>query len=486
MIFRRGMATAGLVLACGVGVTPTQQAPLNVEEFRQKIRKILADGTTPSMAVAVARDGRMIWSEGFGFADREAGVAATADTPYSVASVTKPFTATAIMILAERRKLTLDDPLDRHLGALQRPGVAASPDVTIRRTLGHVAGFPVHYQYFFDDQSDRPLPFADTMRCYGAEISKPGGRYTYSNLGYGVLSETVARVSGEPYRDFLAREVFAPLGLKRASVPERAEETAGAAKRYGRDGGLLPFFVTDFPGGSALYATVEDLVRFGSFHLSAPMPGQRAILTPASVAAMQQSGPGDYGLGWSINRTWTRHTIVLHTGAMPGSASALWLVPAEKIVIAVVGNQITAPVNQLAGEILAALVPGPPAAAAKAPEQPAPSTPSQNAAGIPAGRYRGALRTCPQPEPFTIDVKAPGQIGVTLGTATTQSVYDVSDEGGRLTATFEASSGSSESQYRIELRVAGNLLEGAVTRRTSLGPRANLLVTLWAELDRER
>ena len=88
-VTRRAIPTAALLLACGVGVTHTQQVPLNVEDFRQKIRKILADGTTPSMAVAIARDGRMIWSEGFGFADREARVAATADTPYSVASVTR-------------------------------------------------------------------------------------------------------------------------------------------------------------------------------------------------------------------------------------------------------------------------------------------------------------------------------------------------------------------------------------------------------------
>jgi CubicO group peptidase (beta-lactamase class C family) len=323
------------------------------------------------------------------------------------------------------------------------------------------------------------------MRCYGAEISKPGSRYTYSNLGFGVLGEVVARVSGESYRDFLAREVFGPLGLKRASVPERAEEAAGAAKRYGRDGRVLPFYVTDFAGGSALYATAGDLARFGSFHAGVPMPGQRAILTRTSLAAMHQSGQGDYGLGWSINRTWTRHTLVLHSGAMPGSASALWLVPAERIAIAVVGNQITAPVNQFAGEILAALAPGPPASAAKPPEEARTPAPSRDAASIPAGRYRGTLRTCPTPEPLTIDVKGAGEIGVTLGTAA-HSAYDVDLVDGRLLGAFETSSASEERTYRLELRLVGGRLEGVVTRRTSLGPRANLSVTLWAALDRER
>ena len=349
MNIHRATVTLALLLFA-IAAAPSQRGELNIEEFRAKIRKIVGDGATPSLVVAVARGGRILWSEGFGFADREARVPATANTPYSIASVTKPFTATAVMILEERRRVSLDEPLDRYIAPLVRPGVAAPSGVTLRRVLGHVGGFPVHYQYFFDDEPDRPLSFADTMRCYAAEVQPPGSRYLYSNIGFEALAETVSRVSGQRYRDFLAREVFAPLTLKGASVPERAEEAIGAAKRYGRDGRPLPFYVTDFPGGSAVYATVEDLVRFGSFHAGASMDGQRTVLSPAALAVMQHAGLGDYGLGWSINANWSNHRIIWHSGAMPGSSATLWLVPAEKIAIALVANQIGAPVNQLAGE----------------------------------------------------------------------------------------------------------------------------------------
>jgi CubicO group peptidase (beta-lactamase class C family) len=259
MAIRRAAGTIGLLLACAVVLAPSQRAQLNVEAFRTRILKILADGAAPSLAVAVARNGEIVWSDAFGFADREARVAATVETPYSIASLTKPFTATA---------------------------------------------------------------------------------------------------------------------LKHASVPERAGEAVTAAKRYGRDGSLLPFYVTDFPGGSAIFASVEDVVRFGSFHAGALMAGQRAVLTPASLAAMQQQGTGDYGLGWSVNPNWNTHTVIWHSGAMPGSAATLWLVPAEKIAIAVVANQIAAPVNQLAGEILTdLLLAGRPAAGSPAQEEAKPSTP---------------------------------------------------------------------------------------------------------------
>jgi CubicO group peptidase (beta-lactamase class C family) len=481
-------------IGCGwlvgaVMLAQTQPPSLDIPTFQEKARKIVADGTAPSVVIAVARNGQVIWSEGFGFADREAKVAATAQTPYSVASLTKPFTATALMILAERQRIALDEPLERYLGPLQRPGAVAA-EVTVRQVLGHVGGFPQHYQYFFDDQPERPLSFADTMRCYGAEYQRPG-RYTYSNLGYGALGELVARVSGVSYRDFLAREIFVPLGLTRASMPERVAETVGAARRYARDGSLLPFFVTDFPGGSALYASVEDVVRFGSFHAGVLMTGQRAVLTPASLAAMHQAGPGDYGLGWSVNLTWNRYPIVWHSGAFPGSAAALWTIPAQKVAVAVIANQIAAPVNQLAGEILGALVPGGPPAApatsAAAPKPlPAPAPAPAALAGVQAGRYRGTLMTCPTQAALTFEVRGPREIMVTLSAAGAKAAGNAALDEGTLIGTFNGSAGTRDAEYRFYLRAVDNRLEGPVTRRISLGPRANEVVTLWAQLTRER
>lgn len=479
----------GLLVVCALALAPSQSPQLDVDDLRAKIRKAVADGTTPSLAVAVARGGRILWSEGFGYADREARVPATADTPYSIASVTKPFTATAVMILEQRQRVALDEPVSRYLGPLIRPGVGKPNEVTLRRILGHVAGFPLHYQYFFEGEAHRPLSFADTMRCYGAEIQPPGNRFTYSNLGFGVLGETVARVSGQRYRDFLAHEVFAPLALKHASVPELAEEAAGAAKRYGRDGRPLPFYLTDHAGASAVYASVEDLVRFGSFHAGALMSEQRAVLTLASLAAMQQPGLGDYGLGWSINRDWNGHRVIWHSGAMPGSSATLWLVPAEKIAIALVGNQITGPVNQLAGEILQDLLRvGPPAATgSRGPEEATPANPASTGASTvsPVGRYRGTVSSCPKPEVLAIDIGGPSDIGVTLGKASARQLEEASLTAGRLSGTF-GSTGSGDITYRLELRAVGERLEGPVIRRTSLGPRANVAVTLWAALERER
>ena len=142
----------------------------------------------------------------------------TAATPYAVASLTKTFTATALLVLNERGRLALDDPITKYLGSIARPHVAAPSEVTIRRTLQNVAGFPVHAQWFYADRPERPLPITETLRCFGAEINKPGERYVYSNIGYGALGEVIARASGQTYQTFLTAKSC----NRSASHPQRS------------------------------------------------------------------------------------------------------------------------------------------------------------------------------------------------------------------------------------------------------------------------
>ena len=153
------------------------QAPVALRapaDVRAKIEAVITAGRAPSIAVAVARDGRVVWSDAFGVADKAQRTPATATTPYAVASLTKTFTATALMVLTERGRLALDDPITKYLGSMARPNVAARSEVTIRRTLQNAAGFPVHAQWFYADRPQRPLPVAETLRCAaGAAGSRP-------------------------------------------------------------------------------------------------------------------------------------------------------------------------------------------------------------------------------------------------------------------------------------------------------------------------
>jgi arylsulfatase A-like enzyme/CubicO group peptidase (beta-lactamase class C family) len=439
--------------------TVTAPAPggFSADRVQARLQALVAAGTTPSIAAAVGRDGRISWSGAAGLADVERKVAATPATPYSVASISKPFTATAVMALRDRKLIDLDAPLSRYVGVMSRPGMKDDKLVTVERTLGHVAGFPTHYQFFYDDEPPRPLPFAERVQCYGIELTAPGDRYNYSNLGFGILGELVARVAGTSYPAALAREVLAPLGLSNTFVPERAEEVGRAATRYASDGQPLPFYVTDHAGGSEVYASAEDLVRFGLFHAGTPVEGQRAVLSSSSLERMSKAGSGNYGLGWSVNSDWNGRKVIWHSGGMPGVATTLWVVPSERLVIAVVANKAGVPVNQIAGEMLGDLLNvSPPSSSSSGSGQ---ATRQDEKRSAMAGRWRGTLDAC-----------AGGE----------QLVVDISDAG----AAPVVAHAREGSRYQFDLRLEGPVLAGTVRRTTSLGARGSNSVTLPLTLHR--
>jgi CubicO group peptidase (beta-lactamase class C family) len=457
--------------------------------IRAQIESIIAAGRAPSIAVAVARDGRVVWSDAFGLADKTRRTPTTATTPYAVASLTKTFTATALMVLSERGRLALDEPITKYLGSSPRPNVAAPSEVTIRRTLQNVAGFPSHTQWFYADRPERPLPIAETLRCYGVETSKPAERYVYSNLGYGVLGEVIARASGQTYESFLTGEVLQPLGLMSATVARRPDDAARATTLHGTDGQPIPFILSDHPAASDLYINVEDLARFGLFHAGGLQPS-RAVIGDASRRAMQEPGIGGYGFGWLVNADWRGRRVIFNSGAKPGVSSALWIVPADRVAVAVIANQIGAPVNQLAGEILAS-------ALGLEPEAPAAATPPSQTAPRPPrpplpqpgpelrGRWQGTITACPSALQFALDVRDTHDLVATLGNNAPQVAQAGAAARGEVSGTLKLESDSS-STFEFDLFVKGDRLEGAVTRRTSLGPRGNSTVTMWASLTRPK
>jgi CubicO group peptidase (beta-lactamase class C family) len=477
---RPGSLCLAVLLAIGALAQPPRQRAL--DEVGARMKLAVDNREAPSVVAAVGRDDRIVWTAAFGEADRARHVPATTATPYSLASVSKPVTATAVMVLAERGRIGLDEPVTRYLGGLDRPGTVVPADVTVRRTLGHVAGFPTHYQFFFEDRSIVPLSFARTLECYGTQVEEPGRRYVYSNLGFGVLSELVGRVTGGPYAAFLARDVFEPLGLAHAGVATLGSPVAGAAVRYGLDGSPLPFYVTDHPGASDVFASAEDLVRFGLFHAGALNPS-RPVLTPASRAAMQQPGLGGYGLGWSVNPDWNGRRVVWHSGAMPGVAATLWVVPSDGVAVAVLANQFGAPVNRFAGELLAALLDV---------SVPAGGRPAQGEATGPRpdpvslrdlrGRWVGSLSTCPDATDLTIEV-GPSEVTVTLA-GVAMPMLSSSASPGRVSGSFSAPGPMGPSTFRLDLRPQGDRLAGTVIRTTNLDARGNVAVTLSAQLHR--
>ncbi len=294
------------------------------EGVRALIRQALEEHGLPSVSVAVAKDGRIIWEEAFGWADRERMIEATPHTLYSLASISKPMTATAIMKLVEQGKVDLDRPVNDYLGTGRLTGLAGDAvGATVRRVLSHTAGLPLHYQFFYANGGYSRPSMDETIARYALVMNPPGEVYQYSNLGYGILDHIIARVSGKSYEDFMRTEVFLPLGMTRTSVHIGPGLEPFAAVRYDSRQRPIPFYDFDHPGGSAVYSSAHDLIRFGMFHLKNRLPKQRRILADSTIDAMQRiATPGSttsgYGLGWGITEDDYGYRRVSHTGGCRG------------------------------------------------------------------------------------------------------------------------------------------------------------------------
>jgi CubicO group peptidase (beta-lactamase class C family) len=344
--------------AAAKGLTPAA-----IDSLRARVRTFLEESKAPSVAIAVTQGGRTVWEEGFGFADVERRVPATPATLYSIASVTKPITATAVMRLVEQGRIDLDRPANDYLGDGKITGLAAdAAGATVRRVLSHSAGLPVHYRFFYEGGAVARPSMDEASARYAFVAYPPGRVYNYSNLDYGVLETILERASGRPFAEVVRDEVFRPYGMTASAVGTGAG-IANAAVRYSATGTPVPFYDFDHRGASAAWTSARDLARFARFHLGDRVPDARPPLRETTRALMQRvATPGDprwgYGLGWDVGRELGT-TVVSHNGEMPGVAATLRLYPEHDVSIVVLSNASTGLPGRVARSIAEAVLPKP-------------------------------------------------------------------------------------------------------------------------------
>lgn len=423
-------------------------------DVKSRIRREMLESGIPSVAVAVARDGEIVWEEAFGWADRERMVPATVHTLYCLASVSKPYTATGVMKLVEQGKLDLDKPINDYLhrdGQL-KVRIGDPDEVTVRRVANHTSGLPRHCNFFREDELRTKPRMEETIRRYGNIVTPPGERYCYSNLGYGILDHLIERVSGMSYSDFLRREVFLPLGMTRSAVELIPELTELAAARYNEEGLPSPETDCDHRGASTVYSSVRDLVRFGMFHLRQRQPDQKPVLSDEGIEAMRgQTAPmgrvspsdpnlrpqSSYGIGWVVDDDELGYRIS-HGGGMDGVATKLLLMPREGVVVAAVANKFKPLPYTIERDILSALLPGYADKFAAHDARKARATPEPPDSGLAAvpeliGDWSGTVHTYQEDLPLTLSFKPSGDIHAQLGTQLTTLVNDAKFDEGCLT-----------------------------------------------------
>jgi CubicO group peptidase (beta-lactamase class C family) len=293
-----------------------------------------------SGVAAVRRDGVTVAERAGGMADRDLGLPVAPGTRFQIASVSKQFTAAAVLLLASRSRLALDDPVGRWLGG----GPPGWESITVAHLLAHTSGLGHWPDYPGLDVYAR-IEAADELAFFQARplLSAPGSRYRYSSPGYVLLAWIVERVTGQPYAGFLAGEVFGPLGLTSASAGD-PPGGPGMARGY-RAGEPLASadLATVSIGAGDLWCSVPDLLRWdeaiGGDELL-PAAFREAMFTvhaPGSPGGEGGWSYGGYGYGWRIG-TYRGHRARYHAGDNPGYLSLNAWLPDDRVTLAVLVN----------------------------------------------------------------------------------------------------------------------------------------------------
>ncbi len=444
-------------------------APAEFAAVRAAIEASMAGRQTPSLAVAVVRDQRVIWAEGFGEADSAEHRRATADSIYRLASVSKPITATGLMILKDRGLVELDAPVNRYLpGAGLRAYAGSADAMTVRRLANHTSGMPVHFNFYYPGTA--PLAMDETIRRYGFAATEPGTHWEYSNLAFGILGYVTEVVAGTPWHDFMQANIYDPLGMTRTSDGVRPGREADATVQYTRDaaGRYTPVtaYAFDHPGASVVWSSANDLARFARMHLAGGALDGVRILSEESVRAMQvltgRRSPGEgTGVAWAVGSSRGRR-IISHSGGMPGVSTMLRIYPDDDAAIIVLTNSDGHPLAAETTNRIAMVLfpkPKPPAPNADA-DQPAarePATPKtksdQRAAGNgpPTGpareespapawpaAWRGKLVHFEGDVPIKLEIHGPNAAELRFGAAPPRPLRDVAIQGERFRGLIDA------------------------------------------------
>jgi CubicO group peptidase (beta-lactamase class C family) len=342
---RRSAALALSLLLAACSSTPRTSAsgrsPDPYAAIADSIRDEIAAGRLTGVSVALVSRGNVIWEDGFGWADRAAGRKATPHTAFSLASITKPFTTTAIMMMVAAGKLALDRPANDYLGAdkiVDDDGPARA--VTVRRLATHSSGLPTFFA-MYPDGVGQPSVSA-LVRDYGHLVAPVGERYEYSNLALAILADIVARQSGMEFGQYLQTRVLGPLGLADSFFDTDVSRRPEMAVRYDDAGHPLPFYLTATPGSGEVYASAHDLARFASFHLGddrLPKLLDRAQLDELHRPETPIAPGYWYAMGWQVLRRDGEPEVLYHGGGQVGVETDLVMVPSLDVACVVLSNR---------------------------------------------------------------------------------------------------------------------------------------------------
>jgi len=327
----------GSIAAVGFAVNTPAATPSELaEEFlSSQIKK----KTHPGFAVLVSKDDKILFQRAYGMADVKAKRANTDDTPFRIGSITKQFTAAAILKLQEQGKLKVEDSLAKYY-----PDWPNGENITLHHLLTHTSGmvsYTAHTRFLSQVRKPVDMPKLVQSIQEADPHFPPGEDWNYCNSGYLLLGLIVEKVSGKSYEDLLRETFFEPLGMKQTGVHQKGAEPDEESLGYAK--GLLGFkrannWDMSWAGGAgALYSTTGDLHRWTLGIINGKVLSKESLRAAFTPATLNDGTETDYGYGWGIENPGKEPTV-MHGGGLEGFNSYLAYSSKRKVTIAVLAN----------------------------------------------------------------------------------------------------------------------------------------------------
>lgn len=326
--------------------------PFAVDVVDNYIKSEMAKQHIPGLSLCVIQDDRVVKTQAYGLADVELNVPATEKSEFAIASMTKPVTASAILLLVQDGKLSLDDPITKYLSGLPETW----KEITIRHLLTHTSGIKDHYgdfPMFSRVALDRRLEYSDSEYVKAhtdAPLNfRPGQYWAYSGSNFVFLGMIITKITGKPYPEFVRERIFAPLGMNDTHFIELAKIIPNRVSGYRGDSVLLNGYYTGqtFSSGAdvSIITSAGDLCKWevgltaGKIWKSATV---EQMWTPARLpngAELSTLGAGSSGLGWAIG-LFNGYKLIYHTGSFNiGFSSFIARIPEKRAGVVVLTNQ---------------------------------------------------------------------------------------------------------------------------------------------------
>lgn len=293
--------------------------------------------------ILVAKEGNIVYEQYSGTAFVGGFDTVKATTPFHIASVTKTFTAMAVLQLWQKGKLNIDEEVSKYLPGFNYTGV------TIRTLLNHRSGLP-NYTHFLEPMgwdntkpitNEQILQFMTERRAQMENTWPPNVKFSYCNTNYALLAVIIEKVSGKSYADYLQQHFFAPLGMQQSSVFKLAD-TLTATPSFDWKGRLMPFnFLDAVYGDKNIYTTPRDLLLWDRALYSGKLFTPETLTQAFAPYSNEKPGVKNYGLGWRMNMYPNGKKIIFHNGWWHGNNAVFIRLLDEKATIIVLGNKFT-------------------------------------------------------------------------------------------------------------------------------------------------